>query len=837
MKRPLPFVLLFFVFGILLRVFDLEPVFFYILIAACVGLCVALSVAYKQLFAFVLLLAVAVGFFRISQSLNVKSIEIDGFLDEPVTVVGKISEIYPNNQFDLKTESFTYNEEIIEKVLKIRVNLKEKKDLRVGDELKVYGTLEALSGQKNPGGYNEFVYLRARKIQYKLYGSVLETYAYKPSLLEQIRSGRNYLADTFDKALPQQEAGIIKSMILGDKSDLDEETKNLYRESGIYHILVISGLHISILFLSLSRLSYFLRAKLRVLVALSAIIFYTFLTGASVPVVRALIVCAVFIAAQLFEYEEDPINSAAIAAIVLLLYEPLNLLDIGFQYSFTAVFGILLLSKPIEQCLNALGNHRFFRFLSHTFHLKNKLTDKLTDKNGTNHFTKYISPIIAASLSTSLITGYYFYYILPYSIFANAIILPTVSIILLVSAVAGLVGLISTSVMSFLLGIVYYLLRFYTIVCTFFQNLPYAKIITGRWSLLSIGFFLLLVALFAYAFQSFEQQRKIALRFFYGVLGLYFLTNLTLALLPKPVRVAMLDVSQGDCFVITQGQSCYVIDGGGWFNTPEGQNTGTKVLLPYLHFLGIRDVEGLFISHEDSDHATGALEILGKIKIKNIFTTPYINKASHIYRQLEVFSKEKQVPIHFLSTGDEIQENNSPFLAKNIKKDMLMLTCLYPLAPSNTESFPGSFNSDENDTSLVLLLSYGDTDFCFTGDIGAQAERDLLENKQIPASLREKLQSVEVLKLAHHGSNYSNSEAFLNYLDPEFSLVSAGKNNIYKHPGRYTLERLKEQEIPLLSTIDLGAVLLETDGSRIKIMNLKKSIRPLGSEMEKIIQK
>jgi competence protein ComEC len=346
--------------------------------------------------------------------------------------------------------------------------------------------LEPLEHPSAPGEYDEFRYLRSRKIDAKVFPykiEITEAGSVSPylRLLIFLRQTRDRLANVYDAALPPREAGIMKSVLLGDKSGLDEDTAELYRASGTYHLLCISGLHIGIFLLGLGSLfKLFINERYAWLAALLILLFYALLTGASVSTVRATAMGAVFVLAKIIFRDYDLPSSTSFACIALLIYEPLYLYDAGFQLSFGAVFGIAFLTQPVERGLSRLVRG---------FPYKNALASG-----------------IAATFATYPILMYHFREISTYGVLVNLFIIPTASLLVVSGLIVGVAGLFFIPAAIFLAGVSYYLLMFYDIVCSFFNGLPFALIQTGPPSLLICALVYAAIGCFAMALSRFERQ-------------------------------------------------------------------------------------------------------------------------------------------------------------------------------------------------------------------------------------------------------------------------------------------------------------------------------------------
>jgi competence protein ComEC len=620
----------------------------------------------------------------------------------------------------------------------------------IGDGIVLRGEFLTLDEARNPGAFNEFLYYKARKIHYKCFPEIEKITAGGAPLKLALSEWRKRLADVYASALPSEEAALVTSVILGDKSGLEETTEELYRAAGVYHLLCVSGLHVSIISLLIYKLlGLFLDKRRAGVINLAILILYCVFTGSSISTVRAVFMAGVVIMGGLLFRERDLASSVGFAAVCLLLYEPLYIFDAGFQLSFSAVFGIAALTSPIERALSRLE----------------RIPRPLRAAASAN---------LAAILGTLPCLLYHFYILTPYAFFANLIILPTSSILVGMGALTGAVGVFWPDASEFLAGTLYLLLRFYRSVCEFFRQMPAAEILTGSCGL-SLALLLAAAALlFAFWFSGKPNQMKTRRRLFVMSLAACAIAGVYRYRGPG-FEITMLDVGQGDAFVIRQDHLVFILDGGGLPNVQAGDNTGNRVLVPYLDYLGITHIDGVFVSHPDNDHAAGILELLPRKQIDRLYFANAVDRGNALYNDLTGACEANQIPVSYLSEGDMIS------------MDETRISTLYP---------PYDAAGSGNETSLVLQFFYDRAAILFTGDIDSAIEKSLT------------FAAPTVLKLSHHGSKYSNDEEFLRRAAPAFAIVSAGRRNTYGLPAPETLECLRRLGIPLYNTAERGAVIL-----------------------------
>ena len=277
-----------------------------------------------------------------------------------------------------------------------------------------------------------------------------------------------------------------------------------------------------------------------------------------------------------------------------------------------------------------------------------------------------------------------------------------------------------------------------------------------------------------------------------GTLGPLLFCGLLLCLrVCSGFSATMLDVGQGDavCMRTPSGSVC-LYDGG----SSNVKSVGNYRILPYLRWSGVTALDYIFVSHMDQDHINGIRELVegersaGGLPIRHA-VLPDLAVRDEAYLELEALLKEAEIPVLYMGAGDVLEEKDCSF------------TCLWPKK--------GAASEDRNDLSLVLLAEYKEFQMLLTGDIGTEAEKQLVSS----GLLRE----VEVLKTAHHGSKYSSAEAFLQSIRPAVSLISCSATNRYGHPGEETLQRLTDAGSRIYITKDQGAVRVWTDGKIVKV--------------------
>ena len=552
MKRPVLWILGFLICGIALGAFANFLPLYSLGLASGLFLCIILHRYYKYWPVYVFVLFLFLGIWRIGHSLYSYTtypmhVELHGVaIDVGVTSGG-------NQRAIVRMESS----------LRVMAYIRPHQPwAQLGQEITVAGELRPLSVPSNPGGYNQFQHLRTQKVDAVIWPDYIRLGGVNLSPVVVLRMVRDRLAAVYNELLPPREAAVIRSMVLGDRADMDTDLAQQYRSMGIFHILSISGLHVAILMMAFNKaLGLFLSERKSGIIVLVVMVLYCLMTGAGIATVRAVTMGGVLVFGKILNRKYDLLTAVSWACVALLLYEPLYLFNVGFQLSFTAVFGIGILSAPVERLLGKLRVPQWGKFRSG------------------------LGVGIAATFSTYPVFAFHMYEIQLYSVIGNLVIAPTTNIILVTGLAVGLLGLVWTGGATILAGTVYYILRFYEVTSGFFAGLPNAMLLTGGGSLIVAGLGAAVLLTFAYAFNGFGEV-------FRKRLGLLFLavTLLSVAVFvrhnPRGLYVTVLD-TRGN-YTVVRHMGHVLVTG-----TPRG---GEDALLRYLDMHGVRRAGGFIMT-------------------------------------------------------------------------------------------------------------------------------------------------------------------------------------------------------------------------------------------------
>ncbi|SHF49094.1 DNA internalization-related competence protein ComEC/Rec2 [Desulforamulus putei DSM 12395] len=545
----------------------------------------------------------------------------------------------------------------------------------------------------------------------------------------------------------------------------------------------MSGYHVGVVTVILLALLRLLRVPGRFIawVAIPVLLFYAVMTGLGPAVFRSTIMAMLLLLAYHLGRQPDWPTTLAAAAGIILICNPLDLYDIGFQLSFAATWGLLYLTPKLAQLLPKFPGN----------------------------MSLLITVPLAAQLATLPLVVLYFNLVSPVSVLANLLTAHLVALIMLFGGISLLFGLILLPLAGFVNVATGLLTDLFLWLVQFCSSLPGAAWYIPTPPLwLVFVYYPVLVGLFELLrrpdWQTVVKQLlgNIAKgRSYRIVVGFLLFLILTFTWLAWPVdhrlEIHFIDVGQGDsALILTPNGGAVLVDAGGWRDELiTGRGAGDQVVVPYLHRLGINRLDALIITHPHTDHAGGARAVIQAIPVKMVVVSPYgLAGEDEVDKGYDILLKEirdKGIPSH-------------PALAGNRLKVDPDITLRF-LSPQ--EKYTGT-RSDANNSSLVMLLDYQGRTALFTGDIETEAEEDLVQNGHLPKS--------EVLKVPHHGSAYCHPDFFAQVY-PEVAVISVGANNRFGHPAPGTVEALDKICRKVYRTDKHGAVIVKTDGAKWQV--------------------
>ncbi len=686
----------------------------------------------------------------------------------------------------------------------------------IGTFVRIGGKVKTFSSPTNPGEFDSRLYYNTLKISYRLtHARVLAVGGKKNGYREALWDIKTYLAASLDKNLLPEDAGIMKAMLLGDKSSLDGDVQSRFKAAGVVHILCISGTHIALLGMWLYRLlkrildvvyrcsKGFVKGRiflhlsntLSCILSVMAMYSYGVMCGMGSSAFRAILMFSLRLLAPVLGRTYDILTALALSEILLLLHQPLYIYNSGFLMSFGAVMGIVV----IKPCLkfHSLNKEKEMKFVE----------DRKKKQVSLEKVFAFLREGILVSVSIGIATlpvyGLYYYTYPLHSVFLNLLVIPALGILLVLGAGAVLIKPFAVGVHVILWG--------YNFLSSQ-SGLNYAFTWymghSQRWQTVV---YLCLVCLFVFMSKRNEDRmqlktksrnhrggkeipgrRKDIMRF---AILLAAVMIFSMRFHPN-LAIHMIDVDQGDSILISSGGRNLLIDGG----STSKKNVGKYRIIPFLKYQGAGKLDAVVITHEDEDHISGILDIMddmemGGIRVKKL-VLPEVAESSRgdNYHLLEQRAKELGIPILFINSGEKFSIGKADFVCLNPARNMI--------------------SSGANEYSTVLHLSCGEFTALFTGDVEGEGQeylRDAIENN-LPLYA-----DVDLLKVAHHGSQYTTDYEFLELVRPEIALISCGENNSYGHPHEDLLDRLKQAGSKVYRTDKAGCITVKLNGKALRV--------------------
>lgn len=639
----------------------------------------------------------------------------------------------------------------------------------IGEIVILNGTAELWKTAVNEGNFDAQAFYLARKTDFALKNlTLLEKHGRKSFWREGLFALKLRLKEVYAAAMEPLACGVMTAMVTGDRTLLDEETKRLYQTAGLSHVMAISGLHISIIGMTLYR---FLRKRgytfgTAGIIAGICLYGYGTMAGMGTSIQRSAGMFGLLLLAQAAGKSYDSLNALGLMGLILLWRNPYLLWDAGFQFSFAAIVGVVWLGGCIS--------------FADASHRKQKET-------------LFVSA--AVQLATLPVVTWYYYEIPLYALPVNLLVLPLMGVILSCGVAGGALGLVWLRGGAFLLCFSEKLLALVRWLCACAAALPQSMVIVGRpklWQVVCYYAGLAGAAYFLYAQKSSGRApaRQVCRLFCVSAALLFVL----LFRPPKTFELSFLDVGQGDGIYLHSESGCDMfVDGG---STSEKQ-VGTYRMLPFLKYKGVKSIDVWFVSHTDEDHISGLRELLtaGYAIDTLVFAETILRDEA--YEVLAKLAEKNGTELLYVKAGDTLYLGDA------------RLSVLFP-AGTDDESL--ALAEDKNANSLVF--SYEENGFCglFTGDTGAEQERAILKTREQLAAAGKTENGrigINVYKAAHHGSRYSNSSELLERISPRISVISCAENNRYGHPHTEAVARMKESGSEVFCTMDAGQITIK----------------------------
>jgi len=677
---------------------------------------------------------------------------------------------------------------------------------RPGDTLAIRTDLKRPSSFHSPGSFDFSQYLARKNIW--ITGFIrtplfLKQITENHSLIHKLRyfpeRVRFAIGREIDNRVAPELSGLYRAILIGDKSRVDETVLEQFKASGVMHILAISGIHMSIIaallfwvFFKISSLSEtmllkFNIKKLALLLCLPVLIFYSMLAGLNVPVIRSVIMSGVIIGGICINRKKSPIELFSFAVLLILTISPLQLFTASFQLSFTAVAAIIFILPVLKQLL--IGTTK-------------ECVEQTLVRKAKNWLVAGLLVSTVATLATLPLSLYYFN---RFSLIGPVANLVLESLICIWSLSWGIIAIpflfFLPKAGGFFLMLGSYGLELSLQFVQFFSSFSWSNFRLPTPSPWLIFFYYLLPVLLMFQMKYKNLMLFSGFFLFCGTAALFIYNpQLVAPTHPQSFLISFLDVGQGSSTLLEfpSGYRVLIDGGGSSFSTT---TVGERVIAPYLWKKGISRIDAIIVTHPDADHYNGLTFIVDHFSPSIVWLNSFFGHDA-FYKQFQKRLEEKKIPFDVAVEGWGLRDHSGKmrFIANTTKW-----------------STPEHSRNNRHGANSGLVVQACSNNFCILlpGDISRQIEQLLVEKKY---DLRSNL-----LLSAHHGSATSNSKHFIEAVNPEYMIVSAGKSNKNTFPSPGLVHLCTLNNIKLLQTARHGTIEIISKPESNEIYGYRKS--------------
>lgn len=644
-------------------------------------------------------------------------------------------------------------------------------DVGYGQRMILHGGLNPPSPARNPGGFDYGEWLARQNICGVMYpdSAVKVGGCQGNGFIHLVWRMRNYIENTIDENIGGNSGAFLKGIILGERGMIPGEVREVFKNTGVVHILAVSGLHVCIIagILLLVVGLFGLPATARIVIVSILLISYAFMIDLRPSVVRATIMTILFMFALFEERETEALNTLCVAAFGILIWKPQSLFDVGFQLSFGAAAGIIYLYPKIYSLLG----------------VRNKYVD--------NAVVKPFTVSLSAQAGTSLLAAHYFYRLPVISLIANLLVIPLTGICIGTGLLLSLVNLLKIDVFNKVFASAVYGVTTFTLgVVNAFGKVPHGHFWIGSPSPIFLVFYFILLVSGANALYHglkkgvFHISHKV---FTYAVLIslVFFISTRLYKIYNREVRVTFMNVGMGNSTLIETGRDVFLLNGGSY-------RGGIPTAADLLRRRGIGDISLIFLTSPLSYDIGGLTYILENFNVGGV-AFPFISHNTYRYRRFLNAIREKKIPYRFVAAGDEL----GPFGVRNPEREI---------------------PSDVKDASLVLSMDVN----VGRGEPAGRVHRILFLG-EVENDIERMVERTDILKAPYFGGYRDPS--FLELARPEVTVVSVGKNR-WGMPSREMMEAY-ERYGRVIRTDEDGAcvVRIGKDTMTIHTMRDKEKLR------------
>ena len=673
------------------------------------------------------------------------------FPDKYITVTGTIDS-FPSKTYGTYKYRYTLRADTAEYLGKKyaideKILLKTKNKLEYGQYISASGFLTEIDGPKNELAYDYSQYYGSIGISNRITALEINELGKTSKISPSFMSGKikSELKDKITSLHSEEDAALLCTILLGDKSEFDRDRKTELMKTGLLHVLYSPFIHISIIIAAAGFLSRKKRDLHDFITVMLCLIYALYNSGAPGILKASFFTVLIIFSKKIYGFS-DKTEVLSFIVLVMTAIEP----DLCFNSGF--------MMSVISSVLVITCREHVFKFLAPIFqklHIRSVRIKRILSL----WFTLFIG--------TLPFCAYYFNGI---SVYAFLLAPPLILLITMLLASGILLAILPVSMLAPIVFLQKICLIPINYLPGIISKLPFYYIMLKTPNILEIiSFYLFWIMILRGIKKRDITQKKLA-----AVLAAFIVCIISENSI-NTLDIYFVNVGQGDGAVMhTSSGETILIDGGGSAEYNSDYNIGEEIFLPYLISHGFTDIDVAVLSHFHIDHAEGIIAAAENLKINTLVVPPAM--ADNDYRlELEKIAQNRNIKIEYLQDGDKIK------FRSGLTMDIL--------APDESQ-----LNArDENDTSIVLSVNYGKFSALFTGDSSTPINDDYPED-------------IELLKVAHHGSNTSSSDEFLARTSPKYAVISVGENNSYNLPHPDALERLENSGAEILRTDKLGDI-------------------------------
>ena len=627
-------------------------------------------------------------------------------------------------------------------------------EIKIGDILTLTGRLKSPEHALNPYQFDYARYLQFKKTFSLMYVTddweiISNSSSLKGKMIRKLNDTRTKILDIHRQNIKSPMIEVLGGIIFGDDAvNPDDDTKDAFLKSGIFHILAASGMNVTLIF----GIWFFFAKKLRfnykfsIISGIILISVYTCMTGFGPPIIRAFLMLTLILIGKLIDRATSTMSLLFIVGLLMLIYNPLLIFDVGFQLSFTVTFA-LILTSPI---LN--------------FNIKNKFL---------NYAIGTCMIPLTAQIFAAPLQMFYFNTFSLYSVITNIAIVPVLSIVSFIgfiSSILALIPIISNKICLTADFILNPFLLYIVNTANFFSSLPYSIIYLKKPTVIQLVLYfgiIILIVLFI-RFKVKNKKYYISLASIIALLGITFVPSFN-----HNSEITFFAVGNADAIMIKSPQNKYYILDTGKLPYMSSASQAKMIILNYLRNVGVKELDGLILSHFDSDHAGGTVDILKELKVKNVYISDSFEDTK-LSSNIIQFLNENKIQTTIVNSETKIAENQN-FKLKAIR-------------------VKGKKIKSENEKSVIVLLQDKNNKILFMGDGNINTYNCL--PKEYKTDLK-------ILKVGHHGAKDTLNTEIIN--NSNYFIISTGIN-IYHHPSVETLDILSKYNKTYFRTDKFNAI-------------------------------